>query len=284
MGVPPADGNESADDSWRVLSNKELKQEGSKWIIDRGDGQEERYEDGSHPERPAEALVIRIWRPHPAKWVEATSPVRAALPILRELEGLTKHVAATIDSRLAGAGLLVIPKEATFDTPLEADQANVDDSTLDPFMQELIAAMITPIRDRASASAVVPPVLRIPGELVDKVQHIKFWSDFSEKVLELIDAKIHRLALSMDMPPEELTGKGDMNHWGGWLATEDGIKLHIEPLCNLICDAITQKYHWPVLACPLHDPADPYPPEVRRRSSPPTRPTCGSGPSGPARP
>lgn len=265
VGVPPAGDGDASDDSWRVMSNKELRQEGSRWIIDRGDGIEEKYEDGSHPDRPAEALVIRIWRPHPAKWVEATSPVRAALPILRELEGLTKHVAATIDSRLAGAGLLVVPSEASFATPIEGDLANLDDSDLDPFMAELIEAMVTPIRDRASAAAVVPPVLRMPGELVDKVQHIKFWSDFSEKVLELIDAKIHRLALSMDMPPEELTGKGDMNHWGGWLATEDGIKLHIEPLTGLVCDGITQKYLWPVLAGPLWDPSEPLPPEVRRQ-------------------
>lgn len=263
VGVPSGDGTDADDDLWRVLSNKELRQQGSQWIIDRGDGVEEKYEDGSNPAKPAEALVIRIWRPHPAKWVEATSPVRAALPILRELEGLTKHVAATIDSRLAGAGILLLPKEATFETPVESNQ-DATDSTLDPFMQQLIEAMLTPIRDRGSAAAVVPPVIRMPGELIEKVQHIKFWSEFSEKVLELIDAKIHRLALSMDMPPEELTGKGDMNHWGGWLASEDGIKLHIEPLVGLITDALTTKYLWPALLPVGADPDAPPPPEVRR--------------------
>ena len=41
------------------------------------------------------------------------SPVRAALPILRELVGLTQHVSAQIDSRLAGAGMLVMRASAS---------------------------------------------------------------------------------------------------------------------------------------------------------------------------
>jgi hypothetical protein len=263
VGVPPAEGDEASDDLWRVLSNKELRQQGSQWIIDRGDGVEEKYEDGTHPDRAAEALVIRIWRPHPAKWVEATSPVRAALPILRELENLTKATAAILDSRLAGSGLLVVPMEASLETPLDADQDPRDPST-DPFMTELTEMMLAPLRDRGVASSAVPGVLRVPGDLVDKVKHLTFWSELSEHAQSLREEQIHRLALSMDMPPEELTGKGEMNHWGGWLATEDGIKLHIEPLVGLICDAITQKYYWPSLMPVGADPNTPAPPEVRR--------------------
>lgn len=266
VGVPGADDGTADDDVWRVLSNKELRQQGSQWIIDRGDGVEEKYEDGTHPERPAEALVLRIWRPHPAKYVEATSPVRAALPILRELEGLTKHTAAIIDSRLAGAGLLVIPKEASLETPNDADQ-DPGDPTQDPFMAEFIEMILAPLRDRGNASAAVPGVLRVPADLVDKVQHITFWSEFSEHTQSLREEQIHRLALSMDMPPEELTGKGDMNHWGGWLASEDGIKLHVEPVTKLITDGITQKYYWPALMPAMRPELDPtgmVPPEVRR--------------------
>ena len=59
-----------------------------------------------------EVWLIRVWRPHPRKWWEADSPTRASLPVLRELVGLTMHISAQVDSRLAGAGLLVVPQSA----------------------------------------------------------------------------------------------------------------------------------------------------------------------------
>lgn len=267
VGVPADENNPFARDLWRVLSNKELRQQASQWIIDRGDGIEERYADGSKPDVPAEALVIRIWRSHPAMWVQANSPVRAALPVLRTLEKVSQHIAASADSRLAGAGVFVIPKGATWETPTDPEASNTDDDTVQSSaMGTLTDAMLTPIGDRGNAAARVPIVMALADDLADKVQHIKFDLPFDEQVIPLSDNQIRRLAVSMDMPVEALLGVGDVNHWTGWLISEEGIKVHIEPLVNVICTALTQRYLWPILAGTLIDPLDPsgIPDEVKR--------------------
>lgn len=240
---PPDDPD--GPDLWRVLDKDEVKRQGSRITISRGDGVEEIYEDGSAPDREAEVLLIRVWRPHPQKWVEAHSSVRSALPILRELEGLTKHVAANIDSRLAGAGILFVPTEMTFSSPLNG--APADDPEVDPFMATLIETMTTAIRDRGDASAVTPIVVKAPAQYLDKIKHVTFWSEFSSQAMELRKEAITRLANSLDVPAEVLTGMADVNHWTGWLLDDNAIKMHVEPLVEVIAHAITTKFLWPIL-------------------------------------
>jgi hypothetical protein len=264
VGVP--DPDDEASDRWRVLSNKEIRQQAGTWIIDQGDGIEEKYADGSKPDVPAEAMVIRIWRPHAALWVQANSPVRAALPVLRRLEKVDQHIAASADSRLAGAGVFVIPKGATWETPINPEGANVEDpEAQSSLLADLTTAVLTPIGDRGNAAARVPIILALPDDLADKVQHIKFDLPFDEQVIPLSDNSLRRLALALDMPPEALLGSGDVNHWGAWLISEDGIKVHIEPLVGLICTAITQRYLWPIMAGIMGSPFDTGIPEVVKR-------------------
>lgn len=241
-------------DTWRVLSRDEVKSEGSTWVIDRGDGEVERYEDGSREGVPAQALVIRLWSPHPRKWAEATSSVRSALPILRELVGLSKKVAADIDSRLAGAGVLFVPSEMTFTSPLPGQAA--EDPAGDPFVTALTDAMVAAMSDRGSPASVAPIVVKAPAQYLDKIKHITFWSEFSAEARELRGEAITRLASSLNVPAEVLTGLGDSNHWSAWLLDESAIKMHIEPLVGIITHGLTTRYLWPILQgnAPTLDP------------------------------
>lgn len=226
-------------DQWRVLSASEVVEQGKRWQIDRGDGEPETYD-------AEEVFLIRIWNPHPRKWVEAHSSVRSALPILRELVGLSKSTAASIDSRLAGAGILALPSEITFSSPAAPD-ADDEDPTVDPFFAALTEAMVTAIEDRADPSAVVPLVIKAPAEHLDKIQHITFATDFSKQAKELRAEAIQRLAASLDVPAEVLTGMADVNHWTGWLLDENAIKMHIEPDAGVITHGLTTRYLWPCL-------------------------------------
>lgn len=237
LTTPPDDPD--GPDMWRVLSKDEVKEEGQQWIIDRGDGEAERY-------APDEVYITRIWRPHPRKWVEANSNVRSALPILRELVGLSKHVGASIDSRLAGAGILAIPTEMTFAAPPSAED-DPTDASLDPFLAALIDAMVTAMEDRGDVSAVAPLLIRGPGQYLDKIRHITFATPFDEKAQGLRAEAITRLANSLDVPAEVLTGMADVNHWTGWLLDENAIKMHVEPLLSVITSGLTTRYLWPVL-------------------------------------
>ena len=118
----------------------------------------------------------------------------------------------------------------------------------------LIDVMSTAIGDRADASALVPVVLQVAGEYLEKVQHLKFWSELDEKAIELRNEAIRRLALGMDMPPEILTGTAEVNHWGAWQVDESSIKSHSEPLLTAITSALTVGYLRPVLEAEGMDP------------------------------
>ena len=193
-----------------------------------------------------EIYMIRIWRPHPARYWEADSPTRACLPILRELIGLTRHISAQIDSRLAGAGLLVVPSSASAALSSDAADAYASDRS-DPFVSALMESMLRPIENRDDASAVVPLVVTVPDEAADKVSHLTFSTALDSGARDLRDEAIRRLALAQDAPPELLLGSGAMNHWGAWLTREDTVTTHIEPVLALICEALTSQYLRPVL-------------------------------------
>lgn len=238
----PASPEPSLEDlEWRVLSVAEVSAaQGDKLTLRFGEGKE-----GVVTVDPDQVYLIRVWRPHPRMWHEADSPVRASLPVLRELTGLTMHVGAQVDSRLAGAGLLLVPSSASAAVRQSAGADPGDDT--DPLTEALMEAMITPIRDRSSASALVPLTLTVPDESIAAFRHLTFSSTLDPEARNLREEAIRRLALGLDAPPELLLGTADQNHWGAWLVREDVVSTHLEPPLALICDALTTQYLRPVL-------------------------------------
>lgn len=229
---------------WRVLAVTEVSAVGQ-------DGRRVRLNlgtDGSAPVEVSadEVYMVRVWRPHPARYWEADSPTRACLPILRELIGLTRHISAQIDSRLAGAGILVVPSSASAALASDAADSSAYGAP-DPFVAALMDSMLRPIENRDDASAVVPLVVTVPDEAADKMSHLTFSTALDSGARDLRDEAIRRLALAQDAPPELLLGSGAMNHWGAWLTREDTVTTHIEPVLALICDALTSQYLRPVL-------------------------------------
>lgn len=201
------------------------------------------------------STVIRLWRPHPRRAWEADSPVRAALGVLKELIDLSAHITATLESRLAGAGVWMLPESATLPAPLSQDGTPLHE---DPAMATLIDAMVTPLGDRDSAAAVVPIIVRIPDAAAGKSEYLTFSTPLDEKIRELRDADIRRFATVIDVPAEVLTGTAEVNHWGMWKVEESAVKLHIEPLLGLICDALTTRYLWPALRAMGMDDVESY--------------------------
>lgn len=238
------DDTESGERRWMIASSEEFTKSGETIKVRLPES------DRLVPIKLNESTVIRLWRPHPRRGWEADSPVRAALPILRELVDLSAHIAATIESRLAGAGLLLLPESATLPTPLTQQGEPLHE---DPAMATLIDAMVTPIGDRDSAAAVVPIIVRIPDSATGKPQWMTFSTPLDQKIQELREASIRRFATVVDIPAEVMSGAasstgGNVSHWGMWKIEESAIKLHVEPLLSLICDALTTQYLWPALA------------------------------------
>lgn len=230
------------DMEWRMLSVDEISRD--------RDGKVTLILGGSEEDRlvvdPDEVYLVRVWKSHPRFWWLPDSPTKSNLPVLRELVGLTMHISAQVDSRLAGAGVLIVPQSAADAFSRATGSADLDDD-VDPLMEALMEAMITPIQDRSSAAAYVPLLLKVPDEAADKFHHIKFSNELDGEARNLRDEAIRRLALGQDAPPEILLGVGGMNHWGAWLVREDVVNTHLEPSLALMCDALTTQYLWPVL-------------------------------------
>lgn len=235
----------SSESKWRVLAYNAVRQQGNKILADFGDG------EGPVELSKGSDLIIRVWVPHPFYPEQADSPTRSNLQTLREIERCNLHIESTLTSRLAGAGVFFVPDEITFPAPANAPENATD---ADRFMQVLGEAMMTPITNPGDPSAIVPIVVKAPGEHLGNIRHITFWSELSDNVVSTRDAAIKRFALGMDVPPEVLTGMAETNHWNAWLVDEAAVKAHIEPRLQVITNAITTAYMWPALDGVVEDP------------------------------
>lgn len=235
---------------WDTYSREEVRYSQAGWRID--DGIDKFLLDEND-------VLIRVWMPHPKRRQEPRSGTKPLLPVMAEIHAVTQSIAAQVDSRLAGAGMLILPASVE----LVGSQNNSDAVTdgQDPFVAEVIDMMVTPIKDRDSAAAVVPIIVKVPDEAVGKIQHIRFESTTDMHDAEKREAAVVRLARGMDLPPEQITGMGDTNHWTGWVLAEQTIKGPVSSLLAVIVEALTIGWYRPALeeayeAAGITDPVD----------------------------
>ncbi len=237
-------GRNGEDDDWQVAAAVEVNEEQNPVTVEGVS-----LPDGS--------LSTRLWRRHPRKSYEADCPARALLPTLTQIIKLTQVIDAQADSRLKGNGILFVPSELELPAvPVTVENEGDETVSMQQLDQSTIAAGLTrliidtmkiAIRDRDSAAAGAPIVVAAPGEYLEKVNWVDFWTGFDEHVKELRREAVERIGIGMDMPPEALTGTGDMNHWGAWQIEEAAIKVHTEPLLNIIVSSLTTGYLRPYL-------------------------------------
>lgn len=238
-------------DKWYVCSSSEVFRRGDDIMVRRSIT----HGGGNYKLDPKNDLLIRCWNPHPRRHDAADSTVRAILPVLRELEQCTKRVFAELDSRLAGAGILLLPDNIDFPRTAPDVPGSPQPSGIEGFAQLLQRTMATSLQQRDSAAALVPIVLQVATEALDKVKHLTFESSMSDQIPTMRKAAVERMAMSLDIPPEVLTGIGSSNHWSGWQIEESSIKIHIEPLLIQLADALNMGYFQPALkAAGVKDP------------------------------
>lgn len=225
-------------DDWYVLaSGKVTQSRGGRITVNIG------IEGGPHV-LTANDFVLRIWTPNKRDPQRPDSPVRANLGTLSQIRGYDAHIDAQLQSRLSGAGILLLPSEISFAAPPGIDPAA---NPAEAFMAVLGTAMLTPIKEPSSPAAVVPIVVTVPGEHLDDIKHLTFWGELDDAVVTMREGGIKRLALGLDIPPEVLLGVMDANHWNAWLSDESAIKSHVEPRLSVVTAALTVGYLRPAL-------------------------------------
>lgn len=222
--------------AWNVYAVTQVKQQGSSFLV-------------GGVVIPDDATVIRIWLEDPANPSQADSPSRAVLPVLQEIMLLDGHINASLTSRLASAGVLLFPNEiaALTSTREDPDGNPIIDSSASGLVELFQDVAERAIANRDDPSAIVPIILTADGEHLPNIRHMTFWSELSTAAPEMREKAVRRLALGMDMPPEQLTGVGDTSHWNAWQIDESAIKSHTEPLLARITYDFTVGYLRPAM-------------------------------------
>lgn len=229
--VNPVDTVRRRRGGWRSLTS--FSRSTRQWEV--------QVDDAAWVTLPEESLVCRIWdRNERFPW-RAMSPARPALPIMREIDMYNRQVIATLLSRIALNGILLIPDEIV----LPASSGYED--AVDPFMAELIDIMRNAIKNPGAPSSAAPMPLRIPSEFIEKVKHMTFATPLDERLFEQRNQALSRLATTLNLPAEILTGLGSTNHWSAWNLTEGAIKFHIVPKVEIITRGLTIGYLHPML-------------------------------------
>lgn len=244
--VAEADGGQSGEDSWFVVTARQIKRTGDQITITRPPvvgGGTMIYRDGTD-------LILRVWTPHPADTTEPDSPVRSSIPPLRLIETIMKRKFAELDSRLTGAGILFVPDTLDF-PPSDEDDEETGTSSLSATLMKTAS---TSLQNRQSAEAVVPIIISGPAEDLEYIKHITFWTELSAQLDASEERATIALAQSLDIPPEVILGLGASNHWSAWAISESAVNEHIAPLAARIASALSTGYLQPGLETIGEDP------------------------------
>lgn len=190
---------------------------------------------------PVGTTATRIWRNHPRYSDEADSSMKGLLELCDELLLLSRSTRATARSRL-NSGILYVPEGLSVSAEFEADEDLIDGEVgneSDDFMEQFIDAMITPIRDEADASSVVPFVIRGEKDLGEKIRHITFSRSFDPMHVQLAEEKLDRILAGLDIPKDIARGLSGVKYSNAILIEESLYKSHIEPLILMIVDALS---------------------------------------------
>lgn len=201
---------------------------------------------------PSKGFITRIWRNHPRYSDEADSSIRGVLDICDQLLLVDRTASATAKSRLNG-GLLFVPdglsnvsqNDGDMGEPGEMAELSADEE--DSFEEELIAAMVTPIEDVGSASAVVPLVVRGPEDLGEKIVHIKFERSFDPQLVQRSERLLDRILGGLDIPKDVASGMSSVKYSNAIIIEEQLYKAHIEPMILMIVDCLTIGFLRPAL-------------------------------------
>lgn len=206
---------------WDAFSNEEVSASSGGWKVD----------DGVTKFTLADTdVLIRVWLAHPMRRSRVRSFSMPLLSALHEVRGLTMSIAATTDSRLAGAGILFISQSTDLN------------------VEEVMDAMITPIKDRESAAAVVPIIARVPDETFpNPAIHMRFEPTNDLKEQEKRADAILRVARGMPLPQEQILGMGESNHWSLWGIDEATIKGPVTSFAAVVMRALTIGWFRPAL-------------------------------------
>lgn len=249
-------------EQWLAFSRDEIKRKGETVTVELPTGEDYELRKGRD-------VIFRVWNSHPRYAKDADSPVRSCLAALSEIVRTTKTIANASKSRLIGNGIVFVPQEMSLPMASSPYSANKPDGSMSPppmgvtglpAVQELQDLLFNVAKvayeDDESFAAMIPIFASVPGEMIGKVNHLKFDNEITDTNIKLRNDAIARLAMGLDVNPERLLGLGSStNHWSAWQIGDTDVQLHIAPVMETVCQAITDQVFRKVLISEGIDPS-----------------------------
>lgn len=236
-GAPPAG-------TWLPLSRDEIQTKGKVVTITLPTGEKHDLN------LTGDDSLFRVWDPRPRRAYEPDSAVRAALDPLHEIVRTTKTIANASKSRLIGNGIVLVPQEMSLPTqatPVSAGKPGdptipiVNTPAVTQLQELLFQVAQTAYDDPDSMAALIPIFAGVPSDQIEKIAHVKFDNEVTALAIQTRNDAIARLAMALDVSPERLLGLGSStNHWSAWQIGDTDVQLHIAPVMELICQAVTK--------------------------------------------
>lgn len=240
-GFPHQDTGE---ETWQIRSVLDVDTQGSTLTVKDELGQPRPLNLGRTDEQgnpvPGTEEIYRLWVPHPAHPHLADSALQAMLDVLEDICLCGRELRAVARSRIASNGVwLVTESAAALNATLD------DDDTIEKlasrFMADLTASLLAPIMNEGDPGAVAPIIITASREDIEvmKDSFIRFAREDSPTLLDKLAKSLSRMATGLDIPPEILTGMGEVNHWTAWQIDNATFRHYLEPSIRLMADALT---------------------------------------------
>jgi hypothetical protein len=224
----------TGEEVWRIRSVESIDVQGSQLTVKNELGQPRRI-------NLKDEELYRLWKPHPAHDHLGDSALNAMQDVLEDICLVGRELRAVSRSRIMQNGVLFMPDSM-------ADQKNVREDADTPlerrkaFMADFTAGMLAPIANEGDAGGVVPMVILANRDDIEAVRYERFEREESPQLLAKLTASLSRMANSLDIPPEILTGMADANHWTAWQIDNATFRHHLEPSIRLMVDSLTSSY------------------------------------------
>lgn len=237
------------EEEWRIRSVLDVDVQGTTMTVKDELGQPRRL-DLSDPKRGHEGTeeLYRLWVPHPAHSHLADTALHATMDVLEDICLIGREIRAASRSRIAANGVWPIPVGMTLLKNTKEDNENPQDGTTQ-FMANLTAAILAPISNEGDPGGVAPIIITGTREDIEVASKsfIRFDRETSPELLAKLAAAIKRMATSLDIPPEILTGMADVNHWTAWQIDAATFRHYLEPSIRLMVDSLTAAFLRPAL-------------------------------------
>lgn len=202
-----------------------------------------------------DAAVVHIWRKHPRFPALPDAAMGAALTYCEDLWTLTSMVRASARSRIP-SGVFAIPNTAT-SQPIFSDEFDEDDPGAehkDPFTEDLIKHFTEPLKDANDAAALVPFILRMDPDDIEKIKQFSFAREIDRLAVELRHEARSAFAATIDLPADVMTGKQGLNDWSAWNVDEETFRVHLAPHAELFVTGMTAGYFRPTIFGQVAEP------------------------------